>query len=32
VNQGTHEIVLQYNIGKEFGRGKLPPIIYNPRF
>jgi type IX secretion system PorP/SprF family membrane protein len=32
VNQGTHEIVLRYNIGKEFGIGKLPPIIYNPRF
>jgi type IX secretion system PorP/SprF family membrane protein len=32
INDGTHEIVLQYNIGKEFGRGKLPPIIYNPRF
>jgi type IX secretion system PorP/SprF family membrane protein len=32
ISQGTHEIVLQYNIGKEFGRGKLPPIIYNPRF
>jgi type IX secretion system PorP/SprF family membrane protein len=30
--QATHEIVLQYNIGKEFGKGKLPPIIYNPRF
>lgn len=32
VTQGTHEIVLQYNIGKEFGKSKLPPIIYNPRF
>jgi type IX secretion system PorP/SprF family membrane protein len=30
--QGGHEIVLQYNLGKEFGRGKLPPIIYSPRF
>ena len=30
--QGGHEIVLQYNLGKEFGRGKLPPVIYNPRF
>jgi type IX secretion system PorP/SprF family membrane protein len=29
--QGGHEIVLQYNLGKEFGRGKMPPIIYNPR-
>ncbi len=32
VTQGTHEIVLQYNLGKEFGKSKLPPIIYNPRF
>jgi type IX secretion system PorP/SprF family membrane protein len=32
VNNGSHEIVLQYNIGREFGKGKLPPIIYNPRF
>lgn len=32
IAQGTHEIVLQYNLGKEFGKGKLPPIIYNPRF
>ena len=32
VSQGTHEIVVIYNIGKEFGKGKLPPIIYNPRF
>ena len=30
--QGGHEIVLQYNLGKEFGGGKLPPVIYNPRF
>lgn len=32
VTQGTHEILIQYNLGKEFGKGKLPPIIYNPRF
>jgi type IX secretion system PorP/SprF family membrane protein len=32
VNNGSHEVVLQYNIGREFGKGKLPPIIYNPRF
>jgi type IX secretion system PorP/SprF family membrane protein len=31
-NNGSHELVLQYSIGKEFGRGKLPPVIYNPRF
>ncbi len=28
----SHEIALIYNLGKEFGKGKLPPIIYNPRF
>jgi type IX secretion system PorP/SprF family membrane protein len=32
VNTGSHELVLQYNIGRELGKGKLPPIIYNPRF
>jgi type IX secretion system PorP/SprF family membrane protein len=32
VTRGSHEILLQYNLGKEFGKGKLPPIIYNPRF
>ncbi len=32
VNNGSHEIVLQYNLGRAFGKGKLPPIIYNPRF
>ena len=31
-SQGSHEVLLQYNFGKEFGRGRLPPIIYNPRF
>ena len=32
VSQGSHEVVLQYNFGKPIGKGKLPPIIYNPRF
>ncbi len=32
VSQGSHEIVLQYNLGRPIGKGKLPPIIYNPRF
>ena len=32
VNNGSHEVVLQYNIGRAFGTGKMPPIIYNPRF
>ncbi|MFK7932858.1 MAG: type IX secretion system membrane protein PorP/SprF [Saprospiraceae bacterium] len=32
VSNGTHEIMLNYNFGKPIGQGKLPPIIYNPRF
>jgi hypothetical protein len=32
VQTGSHEILLQYNLGQSFGKGKLPPIIYNPRF
>lgn len=31
VNNGTHEIVLNYNFGKPIGKGKPPHIIYNPR-
>lgn len=31
VNTGSHEIVLQYNLNKPIGRGRLPNIIYNPR-
>ena len=32
VNDGSHEILLKYRVGKEFGKGKLPKVIYNPRF
>lgn len=32
VSNGSHEVMLNYNFGKPIGKGKLPPIIYNPRF
>ena len=32
VSRGSHEIMLNYNLNKEIGKGKLPKIIYNPRF
>ncbi len=28
---GSHEILLNYNIGKPIGKGRPPAIIYNPR-
>jgi len=28
---GSHEILINYNLGKPIGKGKLPGIIYNPR-
>ncbi len=31
-HRGSHELLLQYNWGKSLGKGKLPPVIYNPRF
>ncbi len=31
VSNGTHEILLNYNLGKQLGKGKPPIIIYNPR-
>ena len=31
VNTGSHEILLNYNLNKEFGKGIPPQIIYNPR-
>lgn len=31
VSNGSHELVLKYNLGKIIGAGKLPRIIYNPR-
>lgn len=32
VSDGSHEIMLNYNLNKDIGKGKLPKIIYNPRF
>jgi len=32
VSNGSHEIMLNYNLRKPIGKGKLPNIIYNPRF
>jgi type IX secretion system PorP/SprF family membrane protein len=29
---GSHEISLRYTLSKPLGVGKLPPMIYNPRF
>lgn len=31
VNSGTHELLLNYNLGKAIGKGRPPHIIYNPR-
>lgn len=31
-NRGSHELLLRYSLNKPIGVGKLPPIIYNPRF
>ena len=32
VSNGSHEIMVNYNLNKEIGKGKLPKIIFNPRF
>ena len=32
VSQGSHEILINYNLNKQFGKGKLQNVIYNPRF
>ena len=32
VNRGSHELLLRYSLNKPIGVGKLPPVIYNPRF
>jgi type IX secretion system PorP/SprF family membrane protein len=32
VSNGSHEIVLNYRLKENFGKGKLPKVIYNPRF
>jgi type IX secretion system PorP/SprF family membrane protein len=31
VNSGSHELLLNYNLGKPIGKGRPPVIIYNPR-
>ena len=31
VSNGSHEIVINYNMGKQIGKGRPPKIIYNPR-
>ncbi|MCU0345867.1 MAG: type IX secretion system membrane protein PorP/SprF [Saprospiraceae bacterium] len=31
VNTGSHEILLNYNLGVPIGKGRAPSIIYNPR-
>ena len=31
VSNGSHEIMINYNLGKALGKGKPPRIIYNPR-
>jgi type IX secretion system PorP/SprF family membrane protein len=31
-NRGSHELLLRYELNKPIGSGKLPPVIYNPRF
>jgi len=32
VNEGSHEFLITYNLGKPIGQGKKQKIIYNPRF
>jgi type IX secretion system PorP/SprF family membrane protein len=32
ITSGSHELVVRYTFSKPFGTGKLPPIIYNPRY
>ncbi|MBK9338929.1 MAG: PorP/SprF family type IX secretion system membrane protein [Lewinellaceae bacterium] len=31
-NRGSHELLLRYELNRPIGVGKLPPVIYNPRF
>ncbi len=31
-NSGSHEIMLKYSLERPLGVGKLPPVLYNPRF
>ncbi len=32
VSNGSHEIMISYNLGTDIGKGKLPKIIFNPRY
>ena len=32
VNEGSHEIMVRYNLRKAIGKQRVPPIIYSPRF
>jgi type IX secretion system PorP/SprF family membrane protein len=31
-NRGSHELLLRYSLNRPIGVGKLPPVVYNPRF
>jgi type IX secretion system PorP/SprF family membrane protein len=31
VNSGSHELMLNYNLGTPIGKGRPPAVIYNPR-
>jgi type IX secretion system PorP/SprF family membrane protein len=31
VSNGSHEIMLHYNLNRPIGKGRLPNVIYNPR-
>ena len=31
-NEGSHELVLKYNLRKAIGKQRVPPVIYSPRF
>lgn len=32
LTDGSHELMVRYQFGKPLGKGRLPKIIYNPRF
>jgi hypothetical protein len=32
VSNGSHEVLINYNLNRPIGKGILPKIIYNPRF
>jgi type IX secretion system PorP/SprF family membrane protein len=32
VNEGSHEVILKYNLRKAIGKQRIPPVIYSPRF